>query len=309
MTSSGSNDAASVLIPGPWEHRFVSAGGTRFHVAVAGDGPLVLLLHDFPQFWYAWHHQLTALAEAGFRAAAMDLRGFGASDKPPRGYATYAGAADAARVVRALGEEEAVIVGQGLGAFIAWTTPTLQPGVARAVGALSMPHPRVIRRASLLDPRQRRASGYVLGLQRPFLPEREMVRDHTYVEGLLRSWASPGSDFPTADDVQRYADAMALPFVAHSAAEHYRWFGRSQLRQDGPLFNRRIKPPVDVPVLLLQGRDDGCVVTRATHRRSRRYAGAAYEEHLIAGAGHFLTEEAPAQVSQLLVDWLRRLGA
>ncbi len=302
-------DAASVLIPGPWEHRFVSAGGTRFHVAEVGEGPLVLLLHGFPQFWYAWRHQMVALAEAGYRAAAMDLRGFGASDKPPRGYATYAGAADAARVVRSLGEEEAVVVGQGLGAFIAWTMPTLQPGVARAVGALSMPHPRVIRRASLLDPAQRRASGYILGLQKPFFPEREMTRDSAYVEGLLRSWSSPRSSFPTADDVQRYAASTRLPFVAHSAAEHYRWFGRSQLRQDGPLFNRRIKPPVDVPVLLLQGRDDGCVIARSTHRRSRRYVTGPYEEHLLDGAGHFLSEEAPEQVSQLLVEWVRSLEA
>jgi len=80
------NDASSVLIDGPWEHKFVSANGARFHVAELGEGPLVVLLHGFPQFWWAWRDQLTALAEAGYRAAAIDLRGFGASDKPPRGY-------------------------------------------------------------------------------------------------------------------------------------------------------------------------------------------------------------------------------
>ena len=72
-----SNDAASVLIEGPWEHRLVAANGARFHVAVQGEGPLVLLLHGFPQFWYTWHHQLPALAESGYQAAAVDLRGYG----------------------------------------------------------------------------------------------------------------------------------------------------------------------------------------------------------------------------------------
>ena len=301
------NDASSVLLEGPWTHRFVSAGGTRFHVAELGDGPLVLLLHGFPQFWYAWRHQLVALADAGYRAAAMDLRGYGASDKPPRGYATYAGAADAARVVRALGEEQAVLVGQGLGGFIAWSAPTLQPGVARAVASLSMPHPRVARRASYLDHRQRRANRYLLELQVPFRPERAMAAGPDYVAELLREWSSPSSGFPTPQDVQRYAACMALPFVAHSAAEHYRWFGRSQLRQDGPLFNRRLKPPVRQPVLVLQGADDGCVLPAATYGRSRRYAAGGYEEHLIPGAGHFLAEEAPQEVSSLLLDWLGRL--
>ena len=104
-------DAAFVNIDGPWEHRYISANGARFHVAELGEGPLVLLLHGFPQFWYAWRHQMVALADAGYRAAALDLRGYGGSDKPPRGYDTYMATLDAASVIRTLGEKEAVIVG------------------------------------------------------------------------------------------------------------------------------------------------------------------------------------------------------
>src|SRR6201984_88826 len=76
---------AVVQIGGPWAHRSISANGTRFHAAEAGDGPLVLLLHGFPEFWWTWRHQLAVLPEAGFRAVAVDLRGYGGSDKPPRG--------------------------------------------------------------------------------------------------------------------------------------------------------------------------------------------------------------------------------
>ena len=93
------NDASSVLIDGPWEHRFVSANGARFHVAEVGQGPLVVLLHGFPQFWWAWRDQLTALSEAGYHVAAIDLRGYGASDKPPRGYDTFTLAADVASIL------------------------------------------------------------------------------------------------------------------------------------------------------------------------------------------------------------------
>ena len=148
------NDASSVLLEGPWEHRFITANGARFHVAEIGQGPLVVLLHGFPQFWWAWRDQLIALSEAGYHVAAIDLRGYGASDKPPRGYDTFTLAADVASVVRSLGEGSAAIIGHGWGGWIAWSMPTMQPAVTRAIAALGMPHPLVLRRASVRNPAQ-----------------------------------------------------------------------------------------------------------------------------------------------------------
>jgi pimeloyl-ACP methyl ester carboxylesterase len=297
-------DAAAVLIDGPWEHRFVSANGARFHVALAGEGPLVLLLHGFPQFWWAWRAQLAGLAAAGWRAAAIDLRGFGASDKPPQGYDTYTATADAAAIVRSLGEERAVIVGQGLGGWIAWSMPALQPAVTRAIGALSMPHPIVMTHASRRRAAQRTASRYVVDLQWPFRPERTLVRDVRQVRRYLTGWAAPGGAFPSEADIDRYAAALALPFVAHSAAEYYRWIGRNQLRYDGPLFESRVGRLIDVPVLQLQGGADRCVLAQHTGG-SERFVHAAYTSKQIDGAGHFLSEEAPAEVTEALVRWLR----
>ena len=300
-------DAAFVNIAGPWEHRYVSANGARFHVAEAGEGPLVLLLHGFPQFWYAWRHQLTALAAAGYRVAAMDLRGYGNSDKPPRGYDTYMATLDAASVIRALGEKEAVIAGQGLGGWIAWSMPTLRPDVTRAIASLSMPHPRVMRHATWSDHRQRRASQWIIGMQKPFVAERQLTESHDYVAHLLQAWSSPFGTFPTAEDISRYGDAMMIPFVAHSAAEHYRWLGRSSVRPDGPLFMRRIRHAIRVPVLQLQGTDDGCVLPGPTYGSGALVPGD-YRHVKIDGAGHFLTEEAPDKVSAELISWLGSLA-
>ena len=113
-------DSAELAVEGPWQHRFVAANGARFHVVVAGpddrDAPLVVLLHDLLQYWWAWHHQLTDLAAAGYRVAAMDLRGTGGSDKPPHGYDTPTMATDVARVIRSLGADRCVLVGSGTGA-------------------------------------------------------------------------------------------------------------------------------------------------------------------------------------------------
>jgi len=169
-----------------------------------------------------------------------------------------------------------------------------------------MPHPRVLRHATWSARKQRRALAWIVGLQRPFLPEREMTRSHDYVGGLLRSWASPFGTFPTDEDVSCYGDAMMIPFVAHSAAEHYRWLGRSTVRPDGPLFMRRIHHPIRVPVIQLQGTEDSCVVAAATSG-SQAYVPGDYRQVKIPDAGHFLTEEAPDQVSAALVTWLGSL--
>src|SRR5689334_11017499 len=111
-------DESRVLVDGPWTHRFVGANGSRFHIVEAGTGPMVLFLHGFPEFWWAWHELLPEVAGAGFRAVAVDLRGYGASDKPPRGYDGYTLAADIAGLIRALGERSATLVGTGVGGMI-----------------------------------------------------------------------------------------------------------------------------------------------------------------------------------------------
>ena len=138
-------DESCVLIEGEWTHRFVSANGTRFHIAEAGAGPLVLLLHGFPEFWGAWRTQLTALADAGFRAVAVDLRGYGASDKPPRGYDGYTMAADVTGLIRAIGERDATLVGSGYGGLVAWTTAALHPRSVRRLVVLAAAHPLRLR--------------------------------------------------------------------------------------------------------------------------------------------------------------------
>jgi pimeloyl-ACP methyl ester carboxylesterase len=298
-------DASTALVDGPWEHRFVAANGARFHVAEQGEGPLVVLLHGFPQFWWAWRHQMAALADAGYRACAMDLRGYGASDKPPRGYDTYTSTADVASVVRSLGESRAVVVGHGWGAWIAWSMPALRPQVTAAVAALSMPHPLVFRRASFTHFSQLRANSYLAGLQRPFVPERQMTVHGGFVQRVLREWASPRGIWPSPEEARAYSDAMAIPFVGHSAAEYYRWAVRSQVRPDGWRFAARLRTPVTVPVLLLHGEDDPTVLASAS-RGSEEYCTGPFERHVLPGAGHFLPEEAPEPVNDHLVRWLRR---
>ena len=293
-------DVAEILVEGPWHHRFVAANGGRFHVAEAGDGPLVLLLHGFPQFWWAWRHQLPALAAAGYHTVAMDLRGYGASDKPPRGYDTPTLAADVAGVVRGLGYGRAAVVGHDWGGWIAWSMPGLQPRVTLAVAALSMGHPLTMRHSGW---RQLRAAGRLARFQLPITPER-LLGDRDGVEMLLRDWSATGDVDPEA--VKRYGRAMQLPFVAHTCMEYYRWAVRSLPRRDGRRFADAVRTPIAVPVLQIHGGRDPWILPETAYA-SRRWTGGPARYEVVGPAGHFLPEEAPERVTAILLDWLAGL--
>src|SRR6201996_213176 len=142
----------AIAISGPWTHRTVSANGTRFHVASLGDGPLVLLLNGFPEFWWTWRSQLVSLAAAGYRPVAADLRGYGGSDKPPRGYDLITAAADVAGLIRALGEANAVVVGHDWGGLVAWSVGAYFPKVVRRLAVVSAAHPLRARAALFAEP-------------------------------------------------------------------------------------------------------------------------------------------------------------
>jgi pimeloyl-ACP methyl ester carboxylesterase len=300
-------DESRVLLDGPWRHRFVSANGTRFHVVEAGTGPLVLFLHGFPEFWWAWHHQLRLVADAGFRAVAVDLRGYGASDKPPRGYDGYTMAGDVAGLIRALGERSAVLVGTGYGGTIAWTTASFHPTLVRRLVVLSAAHPLRLRAAIASDPRgQLAASLPMLRFQVPRF-EHALTRDNGALVGeYLRRWAGPAwrrsDDF--ADYERRCREAIRIPQAAFCAMEAYRWAGRSVLRPRGYRFVKLLQQPIVTPTLQLHGAADTAVLPR-TALGSGRYVIAQYEWSLLPGVGHFPQLEAPDLIAGEVLRWAK----
>ncbi|HBW17545.1 MAG: alpha/beta fold hydrolase [Streptosporangiaceae bacterium] len=296
-------DDGSIYVDGPWKHRSVSANGTRFHVAESGDGPLVLLLHGFPEFWWTWRDQLPSLQRDGYRAVAADLRGYGGSDKPPRGYDLVTAASDAAGLIRSLGEANAVVVGHDWGGLIAWTMAAYFPKVVRRLAIVSVPHPLRLRAAVLSDPLgQGRSSGYALGFQLPMLPERRLLRGGAQRVGrMLAAWSGPG--WPDPQTERRYREAMSVPSVAHCALEYHRWFVRSRFRPDGLRYARTMRRAIQVPTLHLHGSLDTCVRPSAA-RGSGLHVDAPYRWRLLDGAGHFPHEEMPDRFDSELRSWL-----
>jgi pimeloyl-ACP methyl ester carboxylesterase len=296
-------DEACVLVEGPWRHREIAANGQRFHAVEAGEGPLVLLLHGFPQFWYAWRHVIPVLADAGFRVVAPDLRGYGASDKPPRGYDLATLSADVAGMIRALGEHDAMIAGHGWGGLLGWTTSVLHRQRVRRLATLGAAHPLTMRTAFFTHPqRQAATSWYAAGMQVPRAESYLKRHNAEPMIRLARSWAGPG--WPDPENEQRMREAFQLPGVAHCSLEYYRWVFRSLPRPDGLRFARAMRPPLSAPVLALHGELDRCLLPE-TARASRRHVVGPYEFRTIPGVGHFLPEEAPDVVASALAEFGR----
>ncbi|TWD81031.1 pimeloyl-ACP methyl ester carboxylesterase [Kribbella amoyensis] len=266
------------------------------------DDPLVLFLHGFPEFWWAWRHQLPVIAEAGYRAVAMDLRGYGASDKTPRGYDPFTVAADVSGVIRSLGATNAVVVGHGWGGFVGWSAAVLAPRQVRALAAVSAPHPLLLMRSG-----RPRSVAQVGWFQLPILPERRLLaHDGIHIERLLRSWSAPGGQFPDAEASRRYRAALQVWPAPHCALEYHRWFVRSRLRSDGRRFSARMREPVTVPVLQLNGGKDSALAPESAVLPPKLVTGPLRHE-VLTSAGHFPHEESPAEFSRVLLDWLRSL--
>jgi pimeloyl-ACP methyl ester carboxylesterase len=272
------------------------------HWAEQGEGPLVVLLHGFPEFWYSWHHQLPALAAAGFRVVAPDLRGYGLSEKPRdiRAYRIETLVADVAALVARLGEGKkevrAHVVGHDWGGVLAWYLPLFHPEVCASVTVLNAPHPVAFRRALKTSPDQRRRSRYVFFFQLPFLPERGMRRGNFAIleKMLRRDPIRPGAF--TEEDIRLYKEALAQPGALTSAINYY----RAALRHPPRMRGRRW--PEGLPALLVWGEKD-------------RYLGPALAEGLeewvpgirvarLPEASHWVQNDAPDEVNSLLVGFL-----
>lgn len=292
-----------ILIGGPWRHREITANGIRFHLATGAgftrDRPLVLLLHGFGEFWWAWRHQLPALDAAGWSVAAMDLRGYGATDKTPRGYRQSVTGPDVSAVIRSLGFDAATLVGHDWGGIAAWSTLAYAPEQVTALATLAAPHP-------LRFPWRTMGPG-LAWFQLPVLPERLiMARDGAYVEWLLRRRTHAGGTTLTAEEARQYRQALRLWPSPHCALEYLRMFGRDQLRTAGRAYRRALSVPVEVPVLTLRGAVDR-LVPAVSMLPPPPYAPSDHRHVEIADAGHLPHEEAPAAVSAALIDWLTAL--
>ena len=277
-------------------HAFVEANGIRFHYVEQGEGPLVLLLHGFPECWYSWRMQLPALAAAGFRTVAPDLRGYNLTDKPAGGYNIEQLVDDVVALAAALGEERAHVVGHDWGGIIAWQLAWRRPEFVRSLTIMNAPHPAAFGRFLRRNIRQMLKSSYMFLFQIPRLPEWLLTRNRAsaIAGAFVRSAGRPNVFSP--DDLEMYREAFLRPGAARSTLAYY----RRAIRQGPAAWPRG---PILVPTLVLWGEADPVLQKGMNDRLTDWVKNLTYRP--IPGCGHWTQQEAPEVVNRELVAWLR----
>jgi pimeloyl-ACP methyl ester carboxylesterase len=281
----------------PLRHADVNVNGVRLHVVEAGDGPPVVLLHGFPEFWYSWRHQIHALAAAGFRAVAPDQRGYNRSDKPQdvSSYRIDHLVEDVAALIRHLGAERAAVVGHDWGGVVAWKLAIARPELVERLVILNAPHPAAMRR-ELRGLGQLMRSWYVFFFQLPRLPEWFLRRnDFAVIRRTMRREPVRRGAF-SPEDVRRYVEAFSVPGALTAALNWYRAALRYPSR---PADDER---PIRVPTLLIWGERDRYLGPDLSRGLGRWVKDLRVERF---DASHWVQADEPDRVNRLMLDFLR----
>ena len=279
-----------------FEEHVILTNGVTLHTVVAGpeDGPLALLLHGFPEFWYSWRRQIPALAAAGYRVVAPDQRGYNLSAKPA-GVAAYRLSelvADVLGLVHALGRDKAFVVGHDWGAAVAWQLALTHPDMVEKLVILNVPHPEVFLKTLRSNPEQLLRSWYMLFFQVPYLPEKlSALGGWRSVTAALRATSRPGTF--SAADLARYRAAWSRPGAFSAMLAWYRALFRSRPR----LGNVRVQ----VPTLVLWGVRDRFL----TPEMAAKSVALCVDGRLVTfdKATHWLQHEEAERVNALLLDF------
>ncbi|HEY3028525.1 MAG TPA: alpha/beta hydrolase [Pyrinomonadaceae bacterium] len=308
----------------PIEHGYANVNGIRIHYAESGSGDdLVILLHGFPEFWYSWRHQLTALGNR-YHVVAPDMRGYNLSDKPPRveDYRIDLLVQDVIGLIDHFGARKAAIVGHDWGAGVAWAVAQKYPERLSRLAILQVP-PAAAWRANI-TPRQLLRSWYMFFFQLPRLPEWRISRKNSIaLERVFKETVARKGTFRDSD-IEAYKEALRQPGALTAAINYYRanvvrlisrGAGAKQARpQSGELNGVQRDAAhkhetqsrggrIRVPTLFIFGEQDFAILP-ATVRGVEKYIDAPYREVRIADSGHWVQNEAAAEVNAALLDFL-----
>ncbi len=284
--------------PSGWTHGYATTNGIQLHYVSQGEGPLILLLHGFPEHWYSWRHQIGPLAAAGFRVVAPDLRGYNLSDKPRGGYDIKTLTKDVRCLIRALGERTATVVGHDWGGIIALQFPIDYPRACERLIVMNAP----LVRSWYWSRRNYPNNTYALWMQVPGLAEQRGWTDIDETTRRIFSGVAANSDAFTDEDIEIFAEALKQPKALSSAMKYYRsiywpnWFLTWADR------NERIQCPTQ----FIWGRDDPAV--RLPFMQEAANQVDDLQTVLIDDAGHWVQQERPAEVTAAMLDFLALSG-
>lgn len=271
------------------EHGYADSDGVKIHYASLGEGPLVVMMHGFPDYWYTWHNQMEALAP-DYQVVAMDLRGYNLSDKPKgiEDYSMRLLIGDVRAVIHHLGREKAIVVGHDWGGAIAWQFARYLPAMTDKLILLSQPHPRGIVRELVHNPRQRQNDQYARDFQK------EGAHLSLTPESIINDW------LPDLIDREKYLQALQRSDL--EAMLHY--YKRNYPREPYTESTTPVEK-VQAPVLMIHGLEDQYLLASGLNN-TWEWVEKDLTIVTIPGAGHFVQHDAADLVTRIIKSWLAR---
>ncbi len=267
---------------------FVDNNGVKIHYATLGSGPLVVLIHGHPDFWYGWRNQMPALA-ADHQVVAIDQRGINRSDQPDgiENYTVPKLVSDVAAVIKFFKRDKATVIGHDTGAAVAWAFATALPQMTEGIVSLNLPHPLALAKARATDPAQQAASRTSYGLAQPGSAA-------AITRAQLLGVVNPRTPQETAAYSEAFARTSLETFVAYFQAN----LGATAQAAT-------TLPKIKVPALVIHGMQDPFILS-GSHDRNWEYVDNTLTTVMIPNAGHFVQTDAAEQVNRVLLEWLKR---
>ena len=285
------------------QHKFVNVNGIRMHYATAGNGPLIVFLHGFPEFWYSWRYQLQFFAKH-FEVVAPDLRGYGDTEKPQEisEYKIDKLVKDIVELIHSLGKERAIIVGHDWGGIVGWSIAMIAPNVVEKLIIMNAPHPALYQINAFRNLAQMQKSWYIFFFLLQRAPEKILsANDFEFLKHMFELSIRRKDRF-TQSDIKHYASSWSKEGGVSGGINYYRanlgadfW---ESIVQSIPF------PKIKTPTLLIWGEDDLFLGKELT-QNIEAFIEAPFSLKFISECGHWVQQEAPTEVNQIMNEFIR----
>ena len=283
----------STISTASWTHEKIHANGIQFHYVTEGEGPLMLLLHGFPEYWYSWRHQISEFAK-NYKVVALDMRGYGQTDRPlgKENYTIEVLVNDVKEVINALGYKKCVLVGHDWGAIVAWYTAMHAESFVDKLIVMNVPHPQCYMENLNLN--QVLRSWYIWFFQLPKLPERYVkAKDFKWISDQFGNAVNPSAF--SEEDLNNYKENAAIPGALTAMINYYRNLPAEMLKRD-------VTPIIHAPTLMLWGEND-VYTSKDTTQGTDKYV-KNLELKFLPNCSHWTQQDCPKEVNQLMTDFL-----
>ena len=282
------------VLNGTWQHEYITTNGIRLHYVTQGEGPLMLMLHGFPEFWYSWRHLIPEFAK-DYKVVALDLRGYNESDKPQQqsAYVMSEFVKDVEGVIKGLGYNRCVLVGHDWGGAIAWNFAYAYPEMLERLIVLNMPHPAKFA-DGLRTPQQLLRSSYAFFFQLPLLPELLIQSsDYGAIESAFKGMAVNKTAITQAD-IEAYKDAASRRGALTAMLNYYRNAFPSMTLRDWSV--------LQVPTLMIWGEEDTALGKELTYGTEKYVRD--FQIRYIPNCSHWVQQEQPELVNRYMREFL-----